>query len=324
MQFTPIHETILNSMSEAVYVVDRNMTIQYSNPAAETLTGYSLDESVGKHCHDIFCEQSFRCEGKCPPKKAIREMAPVLHREAVSVHKNGDVRQTQISISPYFAGEECLGAVIVMKDITDLRIAEDRIKHQNRFLTAVIDALPHPFYVIDAETYELRLANYAAYPGNLRPKMTCYEISHHQSAPCRGEDHPCPFEKVKETGQPVTLEHTHSDADGASRDVEVHGYPIFDDTGKVSQVIEYCVDISERKQAAQEREKLIADLQKALQEVRTLSGLIPICSACKKIRDDKGYWNTLELYISKHSEAEFSHGLCPDCAVKIYPQFYKK
>lgn len=324
MEFVSIHETILNSMSEAVYVVDRHMRIQYANPAAENLTGFSFDESIGKYCRDIFCEQSFRCEEFCPPKKAMKGRMPVLHREAETRHKNGQVRQTQISISPYFDDGECVGSVIVMKDITELRKAEDLIKRQNTFLTAVIDALPHPFYVIDAETYEVRLANYAAHKGDLREKTTCYALSHGLDRPCSGGDHPCLLNKVKETGQPVLLEHAHRERDGKSRDVEVHGYPVFDDTRKLVQVIEYCIDISDRKQAAQERETLITDLQKALHEVRTLSGLLPICSSCKKIRDDKGYWNNLELYISAHSEAEFSHGLCPDCAQRLYPDYFPK
>jgi PleD family two-component response regulator len=62
-----------------------------------------------------------------------------------------------------------------------------------------------------------------------------------------------------------------------------------------------------------------AQLQKALDEVKILSGFLPICSSCKNIRDDKGYWNQIENYISKHSEAEFSHSICPECAKKIYP-----
>jgi PAS domain S-box-containing protein len=78
-------------------------------------------------------------------------------------------------------------------------------------------------------------------------------------------------------------------------------------------------DITERKQAEEEREKLIAQLQEALNKVKTLSGLLPICAACKKIRDDKGYWNELETYIRAHSEAKFTHGICPDCAKKLYP-----
>lgn len=62
-----------------------------------------------------------------------------------------------------------------------------------------------------------------------------------------------------------------------------------------------------------------AELKEALENVRRLEGLLPICSSCKKIRDDKGYWNAVESYIQKHSEAEFSHGICPECARKLYP-----
>jgi PAS domain S-box-containing protein len=79
------------------------------------------------------------------------------------------------------------------------------------------------------------------------------------------------------------------------------------------------LQIEERKKAEEEKEKLIIELKNALREVKTLGGLLPICASCKKIRDDKGYWNQLEDYIQKHSEAEFSHSVCPDCAKKLYP-----
>jgi len=82
-------------------------------------------------------------------------------------------------------------------------------------------------------------------------------------------------------------------------------------------------DITHRRQAEKEREELIAELQKALSEVKTLSGLIPICASCKKIRDDRGYWNQIESYIKEHSEAEFSHGICPDCAAQFYATLEK-
>ena len=74
-----------------------------------------------------------------------------------------------------------------------------------------------------------------------------------------------------------------------------------------------------RKKAEELREKLIADLQKAANEIKTLSGFIPICASCKKIRDDKGYWEQIETYIMERSDAEFSHGLCPECLKKLYP-----
>lgn len=74
-----------------------------------------------------------------------------------------------------------------------------------------------------------------------------------------------------------------------------------------------------RARLESEREALIKELQEALATIKTLSGLLPICASCKKIRDDKGYWNQIESYIRDHSDAEFSHGICPECAKKLYP-----
>jgi uncharacterized PurR-regulated membrane protein YhhQ (DUF165 family) len=80
-------------------------------------------------------------------------------------------------------------------------------------------------------------------------------------------------------------------------------------------------EIDRRKKAETERDRVIQDLKKALSEVKTLRGFLPICSICKNVRDDQGYWNKIESYIKAHSEAEFSHGICPECAKKHYPDF---
>ena len=81
--------------------------------------------------------------------------------------------------------------------------------------------------------------------------------------------------------------------------------------------------IKERKRIEERNKKLIEELHDAIAEIKVLSGLLPICSSCKKIRDDKGYWTWIEKYIQEHSEAQFSHSICPDCAKKIYPKLYK-
>jgi len=83
-------------------------------------------------------------------------------------------------------------------------------------------------------------------------------------------------------------------------------------------------NISDRKKMEDERENLITELKDALERVKTLSGLLPICAHCKKIRDDEGYWQGVETYVTEHSEAVFSHGICPDCINELYPQFAKK
>ncbi len=79
-----------------------------------------------------------------------------------------------------------------------------------------------------------------------------------------------------------------------------------------------------QKRAEAEKDRLIKQLQEAMKEIKTLSGLIPICASCKKIRDDSGYWKQVEQYIEEHSQAEFSHGICPECAEKLYPEYYNK
>jgi len=79
-----------------------------------------------------------------------------------------------------------------------------------------------------------------------------------------------------------------------------------------------CHDITERKRTEEQKDRLVSDLQKALSEIKTLSGLLPICASCKKIRDDKGYWNNLEEYIQTHSDVSFSHGMCSECSDELY------
>jgi len=90
------------------------------------------------------------------------------------------------------------------------------------------------------------------------------------------------------------------------------------DAGEVIGARLNITDITERKKAEEERNKLILELQETLSEIKILKGIIPICASCKRIRDDKGYWNQVEAYIRDHSEADFSHSICPDCMKKLY------
>ncbi len=107
----------------------------------------------------------------------------------------------------------------------------------------------------------------------------------------------------------------------AYEDLEVK---VAERTAELREANETLRDEIERREAIQqEREILIEELKRALAEVRTLSGLLPICAACKKIRDDRGYWSQIEEYISRHSEAEFTHGICPECAKRLYPEYFK-
>ncbi len=112
----------------------------------------------------------------------------------------------------------------------------------------------------------------------------------------------------------------HQLANGEIRDVEIYANPISIQGKDYSFSVVH--DITEHKKADEDRERLITELRSALEEIKTLRGIIPICSFCKKIRDDKGFWNQVEVYIKEHSEVDFSHSLCPECAREHYPDFY--
>ena len=104
------------------------------------------------------------------------------------------------------------------------------------------------------------------------------------------------------------------------RYIDMHLSPLVDRDGSTSGKVLVIHDLSERRALELEREKLVIELQSALGDIKTLRGLLPICASCKKIRDDEGSWKGLERYIMDHSDAQFSHDICPDCIRKLYPE----
>ncbi len=140
------------------------------------------------------------------------------------------------------------------------------------------------------------------------------------------------IQRALETGSLQTIEYDLAsvECDESGRDgprglqwFEGRVFPIeaVSGSGQRDLVVWVAVNITGRKQAEQERERLIRELREATAEVTTLQGIIPICSHCHKIRDDRDIWNRLEAYIQEHSQACFSHSICPDCLREHYPEF---
>jgi|GEM_PF-4588300 PAS domain S-box-containing protein len=129
------------------------------------------------------------------------------------------------------------------------------------------------------------------------------------------------FSRFKSEGEihNIEVEMIHQDS---SRLVAVFDGKVgYDANGTFKQMHCMLSDITERRRVLAEKDQLIGELQNAITQIKQLKGLLPICASCKKIRDDRGYWQQLEVYIREHTEAEFSHGLCPECAEKLYPGF---
>ena len=133
--------------------------------------------------------------------------------------------------------------------IKSLVVSQNELTKKNTFLDSVLNALTHPFYVLDANTFQVVLANKASGMDGHQEKGTCHWLTHGESDPCTGDNHPCTVQEIRKTGGPVVLEHVHRDKKGERLNVEVHGYPLYDDAGNLVQVIEYLHDITEKKKA---------------------------------------------------------------------------
>lgn len=109
--------------------------------------------------------------------------------------------------------------------------------------------------------------------------------------------------------------------DGTLRTILGSAVPVLDEKGRIEGAVVVNQDITEAKKLEREREDLILSLEEARKNIKILSGLLPICASCKKIRNDRGSWEQMEQYIRSHSEAEFSHGICPECMKRDYPEY---
>jgi len=140
----------------------------------------------------------------------------------------------------------------------DSRAATLMLTSKTDFVTAVIEALSHPFYVIDAETYLVKMANSAAHHGALPAGITCYALTHRQSAPCDRFGELCPVAEIKHSRQPVVVEHLHYDAEGRYTAFEVRAFPILDAEGTVTDILEYALDITERKETERLKDEFLS------------------------------------------------------------------
>jgi signal transduction histidine kinase len=167
----------------------------------------------------------------------------------------------------YLLGSSLNITKILQTEIQKRNRIEKELLNKNEFLNTTIESLKHPFYVLDANDYSIIMANAATsdFISTANPK--CYAVTHRRDKPCGGGEHKCPLQIVKRTKKATTLEHTHYDKRGNERVFEVHGHPIFDEDRNVIQMIEYSIDITERKKLEKqladslEKEKELSDLK---------------------------------------------------------------
>ncbi|MFW9813753.1 MAG: PAS domain S-box protein [Candidatus Thorarchaeota archaeon] len=237
--------TLFDTVEDMLFIVGLDTRIITTNKSARERLGYSEEELQG-----LPAVQLHPVERRDEAAAILQEMiagkttfcpVPLMRRDETELPA-----ETQISLGKWQGSTVLFG---ISRDVSQRLMVEKALEKQVEFLNEVIESLDHPFYVVDVNDYTIQMANRAARNGIEQIEGTCYSITHLNSEPCSGKDHPCPLSEVARTKSRVVTEHIHFDAKGNPRDVEVHAYPVFDDKDEVIQMIEYSIDITERKNA---------------------------------------------------------------------------
>ena len=208
-------------------------------------------------------------------------------------------------------------------EMQEHKLLSNKLKQSKATMDSIFNsAIP---LCITGKDFEIIQANKAFYdifgpPTQLVDKPKCFES--HPSADCNSDN--CPLTRILKGETEVVSDMIKHDINGHEKIFIVTARPFLNAHKEVIGIVESFQDITERKLAEDANVDLINELQNTVEEVNMLSGLLPICAACKNIRDDKGYWSKIESYIRNHSKVEFTHGICPDCAQKLYPDLYNE
>jgi len=208
-------------------------------------------------------------------------------------------------------------------EVAALREEVARLSHDERLLSALLDTVPDHVYFKDLQSRFTRVSRSQAEMFGLRdPAQAIGKTDADFFAPAHAQQALADERRVIETGKPlVAAEEREVWPGGKESWASTTKVPLRDGQGKVIGTFGISRDITGRKHAQQERERLLSELQAALKRIHTLHGLIPICPQCKRVRDDKGYWQQVEQYMADNSGATFSHCLCEECSAKLYPRF---
>lgn len=326
-----LYREFLENIEDGCFELDLKGSVTYTNPAAALMFGYDPDHAIGVHysqstpaaeAEKLFV--IFNHIYKTGQRNFIEEME--------ILRQDGIIQYFDLMASPIVdesgrvAGFRC-----TIRDITERKINQERLRASEakyRFLTEKISDIVWTTDINLVFNYISPSVRFALgyKPEELTGRDPGSLMTPESFARARRllEDE---LDKTKR-GRPDVVRFVEFETAYHHKNGDTLWFGnivsfIRDDKGEIAGIHGVSRNITERKQAVAEKEKLILELQAALSEVKTLSGLLPICSHCKKIRDDKGYWNQLESYLLEHSSALLSHGICPECAEKHYPDILK-
>jgi PAS domain S-box-containing protein len=305
---------ILDSLADPVFVKDERGRFVIANEAHCALTGKDRRSVVGRVDRDLFPKQQ-AVVFEQRDRLVLETGQEDLNEERVTDWQGRErLFSTKKTLFRSTSGERFI--VGVARDVSETKHAEERLRRTEQLYRTLAENFPngavflfdrHLRYTL-AEGLGLQLSGppkerlVGRTPCEVFPPEVCQVLEPAYRAALKGES------------ALLTLPL-------GGRVYEVHVVPVRAGRESYPFGMAMTQDVTERQLADAERERLISELKDALMNIKTLRGLIPICASCKKIRDDRGYWQQVEDYVREHSEAVFSHGLCGDCARRLYPEF---
>jgi PAS domain S-box-containing protein len=349
--------TALDQSSSIVVVTDINGSIEYVNKAFTALTGYSPDEVIGKNPKLLKSGEKSAEEYRrlWQTISSGKEWTGEFHNRK----KNGELYWEQAYITAIKDDKGRITNYMAVKsDVTERKQSEEvqAAIYKISEISVTSDNLLELYAGIHMVIDELmNTANFyiALYDKELELLEFPYFVDEKDQRPISRILKKGLTEYVLKTGASLMAPPAVQDKLVETGEVEIVGTPSIDWIGvplkaggvtfgalvvqsyreqvrfgprelsMLNFVSDNIAAAIQRKKADDERTSLLKELQESLRNIKTLKGLIPICSNCKKIRNDSGYWQQVEVYVSEHSDADFSHGLCDECAHELYPQYFK-
>lgn len=309
-------DTVFNAIQDGICVLDTDLNIRKVNKVMEQWYP-QLQSSMGEKCYTIYHGRSTPCK-ICP---SIRSMQSnnIEMSEIPFWSKDGRKGTHELHSFPIRDTDgQITGVVEYIRDITDRKRIEKQIRIEKRFSESLVNSLPGIMYVFDTFGRMKRWnKNLETVTGYSADQIGTMDLLGFISTADRQRIHEAALQTLT-VGEAV-IEANLLTSNGEEIPYMLTGYQLIQDRKRY--VVGVGLNISDRIHAEKEQKQLIAQLQKALSQVKQLSGFLPICASCKKIRDDEGYWNQIESYLTQHSDVFFSHGLCPECAERLYPEY---
>jgi len=315
------HALIQNS-SDIVTILSMDGTVLYESPSVDRVLGYAQDELLGRNVFELVHSDD-RARALAAFTEIVKRRDLTLSAEFSFLHKDGSWRVLDATGSNQLDNPLIAGIVVNSRDVTERKIIEEKLRQSEERFRRIFEDGPLGMIIVDPD-YRLLKANKAFC------KMLGYAEQELTGRSMEEFTHPEDWEKSETLSQRALtgvnplfqLEKRYLRKSRESVWATLTATTVPDQEGKILYALGMIEDISARKAAEREKEELIIQLTDALAKIKTLRGLIPICAWCKKIRDDRGYWTRVETYIREHSDATFTHCICPTCLKKEDPATY--